>query len=322
MQLTVRRPLRLSLPAYDWDRIGLLAALVVGTVYGLAIAFERVDAVLDFRFYWRATDFTNLYPANWLDPDYAYVYPPVLAQALAPFHVLPYELVATGWLVLCFACTWYCLRAWTLPVFLVGLVGLAVGNGILALGLGVAMMGNVTTPIAAAIVFGMRHPGAFAVPVLTKLTTGVGALWFAFRGEWRRFGLAVAVTAAIVAVSFVLSPGAWAEYVAFSVANYGGPSNPPIIGPPLPVRIVGAVLLLALAARTNRAWLVPLACAIATPALYGWGTIIGIGLGSVSLRHRHAQVPGERAGALDGDRVRDDQPARRSRRGASPSGSW
>jgi hypothetical protein len=291
----IRKAPELSLgrvASYDWDRLGLLTAIFAGIVYGIGIAIGRIPAVFDFTFYWAATDFGNLYATDWLDPTYAYVYPPVLAQVLAPFHLLPYEVVATSWAVLCFVSVWYCLREWTLLGLGFGLVGLALTNDYLAIPLASAMLGNVQAPIAAAIVLGMRHPGWFAVPALTKLTSGVGLLWYAFRREWRRFAIGVGVVVSVALLSFVLSPGAWLEYVEFSVANYGGASGVPIVGPPLPIRVALAVVLVAWAARTDRAWLVPLACGIATPALYGWGTVFGVGLGAVALSR--AGAPGSR----------------------------
>ena len=44
----------------------------------------------------------------------------------------------------------------------------------------------------------MRHPAAWAFPLLTKVTTGVGVLWFAFRRDWRSLGIAIGATAVIV----------------------------------------------------------------------------------------------------------------------------
>lgn len=266
-----------------WDRYGLLACIAIGIVYGLAISTQTVHAVLDFRFYWRATDFGNLYPVDWMDPAYAYVYPPPLAQFVYPFHALPEIIVSTAWTTLCFVCLWYCVRQWTLPLLGLGVVGLAVSNDVLAVGLGQGMLGNINLPIAAAIVAGMRHPGWWFVPILTKMTTGVGVLWFAFRGEWRRFGIAVGVTALVLGVSYVISPGAWAEYVDFSIRNYGGPSSPPIIGPSLPLRVLASILLVWWGARTGRMWTVALAGGICNPGLYGLSQVLVIALGAVTL---------------------------------------
>src|SRR5262249_32308538 len=142
-------------------------------------------------------------------------------------------------------------------------------------------VGNVQLPMAAAIVAGLiRASGWWSVPILTKLTTGVGVLWYAFRRQWRAFGIALAVTAGIVAVSFALAPQAWLDYVHCTVTRYGEPSSPPIVGPPLPLRVLLAVALVLVAARLDWPWLVPIACGIAIPGLYGWVSIASVSLGS------------------------------------------
>jgi hypothetical protein len=268
----------------DWGRLSLAITLMLGLICGIAQATGVITRPYDFDFYWHATNFSDLYPANWLDQTYAYVYPPVLAQVLYPLHLLPYAVVQMAWTTLCFASLWICLREWSLVALLAGFVGVFLpANNLPGEWLGAALVGNMQFPIAAAIVLGMRLPGMFAVPILTKLTVGVGVLWFAFRREWRRFATAIGVTAVVVVVSALISPGAWLEWLRFSIDNYGGPSIPPIIGPPLPLRLIAAVVLVAFAARSGRAWLVPLACGIAVPGLYGLGSVLVIASGSVAL---------------------------------------
>lgn len=284
----IRAPERASsTEGFDWSRLALGVMVTLGLVSGIAQVAGITPRPYDFDFYWHATDFGDLYPADWLNLDKAYVYPPVLAQLLYPFHVLPYAVVAPAWIVLCFASAWYCLRAWSLPLFGVGfLAPLLPQDNILGAWLGTALVGNVQFPMAAAIVLGLRHPGWFAVPLLTKLTVGVGILWYAFRGEWRRLAIGLGVTVAIVVVSILISPGAWFEWARFSIDNYGGPSSPPIIGPPLPVRVVAAAALVWFAARTDRVWIVPLACGIAIPGLYGLGSVLTAASGVVACRPR------------------------------------
>ena len=52
--------------------------------------------------------------------------------------------------------------------------------------------------IAAAIVIGFRWPAAWSLVLLTKITPGIGLLWFAVRREWR--SLAIALGAVIMIV--------------------------------------------------------------------------------------------------------------------------
>ena len=73
--------------------------------------------------------------------------------------------------------------------------------------------GNISLLLAGAMVIGFRYPAAWAFVILTKVTPGIGLLWFVVRREWRQLGIALGATAAIVAVSFVVMPGAWIEWM-------------------------------------------------------------------------------------------------------------
>jgi hypothetical protein len=253
------------------DRFGLPAMLILGVIFGIGQALHLTQKPLDFVLYWKATNFADLYPANWLSNDYAYVYPPPMAQLLIPFHVLPFDVAAVGWSVVCFASMWYVARAWSLPLIGLGLVGAAVGfSGATTVFLEYVLLGNVQWPMAAGIVLAMRAPAAWAIPILTKIGPGVGALWLVFKRDWTGLRTAVLATLLVTVVSFILAPAAWVEFITFSVENYGGPSIVPIIGPPFPVRLAIAAVLVWLAARTDQRWVVYFAAGIAIPALYEW----------------------------------------------------
>src|SRR5688500_7550291 len=147
--------------AINWDRLALVGALVIGLIFSIAYAIGQVIRPYDLDCYWTATDFANLYADYWLHPSYCYVYPPVMAQVLYPLHVLPYPIVTTGWILLCFASLWVCLREWTLLAIALGFVAIAIpGLNVLGAGLGAVLLGNITMPMAAAIVLAMRpSPG-------------------------------------------------------------------------------------------------------------------------------------------------------------------
>jgi hypothetical protein len=268
------------------DRLGLPAMLILGVIFGIGQALHLTQKPLDFVLYWKATNFADLYPPNWLSNDYAYVYPPPMAQLLLPFHVLPFEVAAVGWSIVCFASMWYVARAWSLPLIALGLVGAAFGlSRATTVFLEYVLLGNIQWPMAAGIVLAMRAPAAWAIPILTKIGPGIGALWLVFKRDWIGLRTALLATFIIAAVSFILAPAAWIEFVTFSVENYGGPSIVPIIGPPLPVRLVAAAALVWIAARADQRWLVYIAAGIAIPALYEWSflpvwiaTLRGFGL--------------------------------------------
>ncbi len=48
---------------------------------------------------------------------------------------------------------------------------------------------------------GFRYPAAWSLILLTKITPGIGLLWFAVRREWRALAIALGATAAIASVS-------------------------------------------------------------------------------------------------------------------------
>ena len=123
--------------------------------------------------------------------------------------------------------------------------------------------GNVDLLMGVAIVLGFRYPGTWAFLFLTKVTPGIGVLWFAFRGEWRKLGIALATTVVISAVSFVIAPDLWFKWVDALREMAGLPQAS--FYPPLVVRLVLAVGLTWFAARTDRAWLLPVACLCAVP---------------------------------------------------------
>ena len=71
----------------------------------------------------------------------------------------------------------------------------------------------------------------------------------------------MAVTGAIVAISFVLQPGAWSDWIAFLLASTGR-------GDALMPRIAAGIVLVLFGAATGRAWLVPVAVWIALPVVW------------------------------------------------------
>ena len=147
-------------------------------------------------------------------------------------------------------------------------------------------LGNINLLIALAIVVGMRWPAAWAFVLLTKMTPGIGLLWFAVRREWRALGIAIAATAAVGIVSLVLAPGWWLEFRdAMTVQASAALDVPPLaIQISLPIRLVAAAIIVVYGARTDRAWLVPVAATIAAPAL--WWNVFVILIAAVPLAER------------------------------------
>lgn len=135
--------------------------------------------------------------------------------------------------------------------------------------------GNVHLLMAAAIALGYRYPWTWAFVLLTKVTPGVGLVWFAVRREWHSLAVAVGVTAAIVAVSMLLDFGLWQAWLAFVTSTPEGGSVAQFqIAIPLWLRLPAAVVLVAWGGLTDRPWTVPLAATLALPVLWVSGFAI------------------------------------------------
>ena len=154
------------------------------------------------------------------------------------------------------------------------------------------LIGQFNVVVTAAIVAGFRWPGLWAVALLTKVTPGVGILWFAVRREWRSLAIAVGVTAGLAAASFALRPDWWADWVGLITRDQGNAAHQ------LPyVRYAVAAAIVVWGARTDRPWTVPLGACLALPVVYPDSfTFL---LGCVAVRYTWI-----RRAAL-GDRARD-----------------
>jgi hypothetical protein len=135
--------------------------------------------------------------------------------------------------------------------------------------------GNIHLLLAAAIALGLRYPWTWAFVLLTKVTPGVGLVWFAVRREWRQLGIALGVTAVIAAASFAMDARLWQEWITEGLLPVAGTAVPqPNIPLPLVIRLPAAVLLVAWGARTDRRWTIPAACALALPLMWFSGLAI------------------------------------------------
>ena len=116
---------------------------------------------------------------------------------------------------------------------------------------------------------GFRYPWTWAFVLLTKITPGIGLLWFALRREWRQLAIALGATAAVVAVSFLLKPGAWRDWIdaarsrTRARAARGRRSRSRSSSGPR-----SASSLLIWGAPRNQRWVVPVAAMLALPALW------------------------------------------------------
>jgi hypothetical protein len=236
----------------------ILAAVFVGLrLFSIQPWADSVDAYA----YW-TTRTGDFYAAAETGQIGAYLYSPAFAQALAPFVALPLALFTALWTALNFAALWWLLRRWALP----SLLFLPIPFEIIS--------GNVHLLYAVAIVAGFRYPASWALMLLTKVTPGVGLLWFVARREWRALAIAIGFTAAIVAVSFVLDRSAWEGWIAILRSDLAGAGQASFetvgwyLAVPLLPRLVVAAILTVVAALTDRRWLVPVAVVLALPVIW------------------------------------------------------
>jgi Glycosyltransferase family 87 len=257
------RYVRLARPARD-------GALIAGLVFAFLIGIGLLPFAVDAHAYWAANPLDPYSSAALSDFD-AYFYSPAFTQAIWPMHWLPWPIFAGIWtaaIVVAFrwlSDLWFGLVILLPPVF----IEVAVGN--------------IHAFIAVAIVLGFRWPATWAFILLTKVTPGVGLLWFAVRREWRNLAIALGATAAIVAVSFAIAPPLWPQWIEVLAGRSGAAS--PQLGVwgliPLAVRLPVAAVIVVFAARTDRRWLVPIAAVVAMPVV--WPNAYSVAVGAIPL---------------------------------------
>jgi hypothetical protein len=241
--------------------VGLVVAVVA---WALVVVFAEPWGRLwgtgqDARCYYQATLADPYLHSAWNDPI-AYVYSPAFLQLVTPLTALPWQAFMAVWTAL-----------------LIGAVRFLTGPRLLAAGLlfpFTAMEvagGNISLLLAAAIVLGFRWPATWAIVLLTKITPGIGLLWFVVRREWRSLAIALGAAAAIAAVSYVTIPDAWPRWFEVILANAGKGGTWASVPIPLLIRLPAAVALVVWGARTDRRWTVPVASMLALPALWYGG---------------------------------------------------
>ena len=290
-------------PAARW-----LPTFVLGVI-GVALAsafFASHVAPVDTLHYFQTAHSDHFYGTIWGSGDGAdawFVYPP-------PFAYVVRALSFGGWAQ--WLLLWTVILAVSFSVVRwVGVTAVVVGFGLrlfvenfkpLSEPANHLTIGQLQPLILATVVLGLRYPALWAIPLLTKIGPGIGVLWFAVRREWRSLAIALGTTAAIAAVSFVIDPGAWGEWVRFMLANVSTPSPVPVVPIPAWVRFPIAVALIVWGARTDRPWTLPIACGIASFALYEW-SFLTIWLGVFAFAGPWAQRDADGRPVLAGPRL-------------------
>lgn len=193
----------------------------------------------------------------------AFTYTPAAARLFAPAGALPWPTFLWLWLAgLIATMVWL---GWRRALLVLAFPPVAVE----------LYHGNIHLLMAAAIALGFRYPATWAFILLTKVTPGIGLLWFAVRREWRSLAIALGTTAAITVVSLAVDGRLWVEWwsnaiLRVTTEGVGQPSLPI----PLALRLPAAALLVAWGALTNRRWTVPAAAVLSLPVLWFSGLAI------------------------------------------------
>ena len=285
-----RKPTILGLSIFGYVLFGWLMLIVPGTPN-----FKSVVGFDSFA-YWNVDAF-HPYTAA-LGTIGSFTYSPAFALAASPAHLVPFGVFYVLWAsFLIVNLVWLTRR-----MALVWLVFLPVPLEL--------YHGNVHILLATVCVLGFEYPALWSIGILTKVTPGVSLLWFVVRREWRSLAWALGATAAISAISFVIAPSAWFDWIKFLTTSQdtGAGSNDwySFLFPPLWLRVVVAAGIIVWGARTDRRWVVPVATALAMPVF--WITTPAILVAIPRLRRKSTPVTAaQRAGynLVDIDRPLD-----------------
>ena len=257
--IVARRPL--------WQLV--LAA--IGASLLLVVALARWGAPSDEYAYWlaarRLIDGVPLYDAAaTIVTPFAYLYPPPLAQLMVPIAaVVPAWLFSAGWTVaMGLALWWLAGRDLLRGLALIAFPPVAVEF----------WFRNVHLFLAVLVVVGLRRwEGWYAVGAAIKISPGLGIVYDAAAGRWRRAGIAAGIGLGMLLVSVALSPTAWAAYLGF-VTSIDPLQQSSFVAIPFPIRAIAGLALAVVAARVDRRWGDPLlvvAVTLALPSLWFTG---------------------------------------------------
>jgi len=256
--------------------LGLIIALVLVLLMGLTAEPFEPDGYgpgQDARAYWAVPMDAPYIPGS-VGHESAYLYSPAFLQAMTPLRVLPWTAFVVVWTLVLLAVLFW-------------LSGPLLFGPLIVLCFPELWGGNITILLAAAVVAGFRFAGTWALPLLTKVTPGLGLLWFLARREWRSLVVAGATTAAIVAVSAALAPGLWRDWIDLLRSSTGSSTVPGSVPIPLLWRLPFAAGFIAWAAWRDRRWLLPAGVLLAMPVIW-WGSFALLA-GCVALRREAAE---------------------------------
>jgi hypothetical protein len=246
-------------------RDGLIISGWLATGFALVVVTSIAHSMgYDAYSYW-SIDFSDLY-GRAISSNFAlgaFRYAPPIAFLFGLFGALPWWLFLWLWLALMVALVAWLGGRWALVLLALPPIALELYHG------------NIHLLIAAAIVLGFRYPWTWAFVLLSKVTPGVGVLWFAARREWRSLAIALGATAVVSIATFVVAPHYWREWLDSIVSNLSEPQFYSV-PPPAPIRLPLAALLVIWGARTDRPWTVGLAATLGLPIIWPHGLCVAL----------------------------------------------
>jgi hypothetical protein len=243
-------PVRLAIGAY-------VVVVVVFVAFRLLAVQPWVMPAFDVWAYWLTRDGLD-YAAAHHGATGAFVYSPAFAQAISPVTALPWPVFAAVWTAGVASLLLWLAGPYALPLALLPPVAMSVA------------LGQLDLAFAAVAIAGLRWPALWAIPILTKVTPGIGLLWFVARREWRPFAIAAGATLAITAVSVAIDPAAWTGWLELlRRAEFPELSDRLWFLPiALWIRLPIAAGVVVWGARTDRQWALAVGILVALPVVW------------------------------------------------------
>jgi hypothetical protein len=265
--------------------VALVVLAGIGALLLLVVATTAWRIGTDEQAYWQAAQRLAagqpLYdPSAAPNTPFAYWYPPPLAQVLVPFtSFLSADAFTIGWTIVLLACLWW----------LAGRDGLVALALIAFLPVAVELRTrNVHLILAVLIVLALRRSWVFWVPAAAiKIAPALGAVYLLAAGRVREAVGVGLLGGAVLAVSFVLAPGTWLDFLSV-VGARAGTDGGALVAIPFPVRFAAGVVLAAAAGRLGGRRgeiLLVIGLTLANPTL--WATALSLLIAIVPLLRSH-----------------------------------
>ena len=250
----------------SWARIGrdslVLIGIIAAIVYWVYLT-KTGGAPVDVRYYW-GVDPAHLYPHPEAGEKNGFNYSPIFDTLVGPGRILSFDVFVAIWRAILLAALVYLAGPFTIFV----LFTVPVASEINA--------GNIQILLALAIVMGFRYPASWSFVLLTKVTPGIGLLWFALRRQWRALAIAFGFTAALVAVSFLGRPGDWFDYLRLWTTAPAPAVSPYYLS--LWQRLPFAIAFIVFGAWRGYRWPVVVGATLALPVYYIISTSMLVGV--------------------------------------------